>query len=108
MGWMKTAQLCGLLIFFDHAINPSKKPVKNNNAKHTAFCYMMPGCKIEGKCNIGQGIYVHSIVIYRERSENSESCISLQCRSYQRRCFFRPCIVFTNVTNPRIFIDREF
>jgi len=71
------------------------------------FSHLMPGCKIGSKCNIGQGIYV-------DRGVNIGNGVKIQNHvsiytgvTIEDDVFLGPSMVFTNVINPRSFIERK-
>ncbi len=71
------------------------------------FSHIMPGCKIGSKCTIGQGIYV-------DRDVNIGNGVKIQNHvsiytgvTIEDDVFLGPSMVFTNVINPRSFIERK-
>lgn len=71
------------------------------------FSHIMSGCKIGSKCTIGQGIYV-------DRDVNIGNGVKIQNHvsiytgvTIEDDVFLGPSMVFTNVINPRSFIERK-
>lgn len=71
------------------------------------FCHVMSGCEIGAKCNIGQNVYIGSGVKLGKgvKIQNNVSLYSgVICED---DVFLGPSMVFTNVINPRAFIERK-
>ena len=60
------------------------------------FSHIMKGCKIGKHCNIGQNVVISPDVILGEGCKIQNNGVSLG-----------PSCVFTNVINPRAFIERK-
>ncbi|MEJ0104595.1 MAG: acyltransferase [Bacteroidota bacterium] len=71
------------------------------------FCHIMPGCKIGKKCNIGQGVYVDSGVIIGNGVKIQNYVSVYNGVTIEDDVFLGPSMVFTNVINPRSFIERK-
>lgn len=71
------------------------------------FSHIMSGCKIGEHCNIGQNVFVASGV---EMGNNVkvQNNVSLYAGVVcEDDVFLGPSMVFTNVVNPRSFVDRK-
>lgn len=71
------------------------------------YCHIMKNSKIGSGCNIGQNVFIASDVILGNnvKVQNNVSIYSgVICED---DVFLGPSMVFTNVNNPRSFIDRK-
>lgn len=71
------------------------------------FSHIMKGCKIGKKCNIGQNVVISPGVVLGEgvKIQNNVSVYTgVVCED---GVFLGPSCVFTNVVNPRAFIERK-
>lgn len=71
------------------------------------FSHIMKGCKIGKRCNIGQNVVISSDVVLGEgvKIQNNVSVYTgVVCED---GVFLGPSCVFTNVINPRAFIERK-
>lgn len=71
------------------------------------FSHIMKGCKIGRNCNIGQNVVVSPGVILGDgcKVQNNVSIYTgVVC---EEGVFLGPSCVFTNVVNPRAFIERK-
>ncbi len=71
------------------------------------FCHLMPGSKVGEKCNIGQNVFIGSDVVLGNgvKIQNNVSLYTgVICED---DVFLGPSMVFTNVINPRAFIERK-
>lgn len=71
------------------------------------FSHLMPGCKIGAGCTIGQGIYVDSGVIIGNGVKIQNHVSIYTGVTIEDDVFLGPSMVFTNVINPRSFIERK-
>lgn len=71
------------------------------------FCHLMPNCKIGAECNIGQNVYVDSGVIIGNRVKIQNNVSVYKGVTIEDDVFLGPSMVFTNVINPRSFIERK-
>jgi UDP-2-acetamido-3-amino-2,3-dideoxy-glucuronate N-acetyltransferase len=71
------------------------------------FCHIMPKAIIGSHCNIGQNVFVddHAILGNRVKIQNNVSVYNNV--QLQDDVFVGPSAVFTNVINPRSFIERK-
>jgi len=71
------------------------------------FCHIMPGAKIGKKCSIGQNVNVgcHAIIGNGVKIQNNVSVYDDVI--IEDDVFCGPSCVFTNVINPRAFVERK-
>ncbi len=94
--------------FFIHptaVIEPGAEVGEGTKIWH--FSHLMPGCKIGAKCNIGQGIYVDRDVIIGNGVKIQNHVTIYTGVTIEDDVFLGPSMVFTNVVNPRSFIERK-
>lgn len=78
-----------------------------NGTKIWHFCHIMKECRIGENCNIGQNTFIAGGVILGDnvKVQNNVSIYSgVICED---DVFLGPSMVFTNVFNPRSFIERK-
>ncbi len=71
------------------------------------FCHLMSGAVVGENCNIGQNVFIGSEAILGNgvKVQNNVSIYStVMCED---DVFLGPSMVFTNVINPRAFIERK-
>jgi N-acetylglucosamine-1-phosphate uridyltransferase (contains nucleotidyltransferase and I-patch acetyltransferase domains) len=71
------------------------------------FSHIMPDCEIGGNCNIGQNVVISPKVVLGNnvKIQNNVSVYTgVRCED---DVFLGPSCVFTNVINPRSFINRK-
>lgn len=71
------------------------------------FCHVMKGCSIGENCNIGQNVVISPNVVLGNgvKVQNNVSIYTgVICED---DVFLGPSMVFTNVINPRAFIERK-
>ena len=71
------------------------------------FAHIMQGCKIGKRCNIGQNVVISPNVVLGDgvKIQNNVSVYTgVVCED---SVFLGPSCVFTNVINPRAFIERK-
>ena len=71
------------------------------------FSHIMPGCTIGRNCNIGQNVVISPLVVLGNnvKVQNNVSVYTgVECED---GVFLGPSCVFTNVINPRAFIERK-
>ena len=78
-----------------------------NGTRIWHFCHLMPGCKIGEDCNIGQNVYVDRGVIIGNRVKIQNNVSVYKGVTIEDDVFLGPSMVFTNVINPRSFIERK-
>jgi Serine acetyltransferase len=71
------------------------------------FSHLMSGCEIGQNCNIGQNVVISPEVVLGNnvKVQNNVSVYTGVC--CEDDVFLGPSCVFTNVINPRSFIDRK-
>ena len=78
-----------------------------NGTKIWHFSHIMKGCKIGERCNIGQNVVISPGVVLGDlvKIQNNVSVYTgVNCED---GVFLGPSCVFTNVINPRSFIERK-
>lgn len=71
------------------------------------FCHLMPGARLGARCILGQNVFVADGVVLGNgvKVQNNVSLYTgVTCEDY---VFIGPSAVFTNVRNPRAFIERK-
>jgi UDP-2-acetamido-3-amino-2,3-dideoxy-glucuronate N-acetyltransferase len=78
-----------------------------NGTKIWHFSHIMPGANIGENCNIGQNVYIdnNTSIGNNVKIQNNVSVYSNV--NIEDDCFLGPSMVFTNVINPRAFIERK-
>lgn len=71
------------------------------------FSHIMKGCKIGKKCNIGQNVVISPDVILGDRCKVQNNVSVYTGVICEDGVFLGPSCVFTNVVNPRAFIERK-
>ena len=71
------------------------------------FSHLMAGCTVGKNCNIGQNVYIASTAVLGDgvKVQNNVSIYDgVVCKD---NVFVGPSVVFTNVVNPRAFINKK-
>ena len=71
------------------------------------WCHIMKGAKVGNHCNIGENAFIESGVVLGDNvkvKNNVALYTGLEC---ENNVFIGPNAVFTNVANPRSFIERK-
>ncbi|OLY93903.1 UDP-2-acetamido-3-amino-2,3-dideoxy-glucuronate N-acetyltransferase [Cnuella takakiae] len=71
------------------------------------FCHLMTGCRIGEGCNLGQNVFVDRQVVVGNRVKVQNNVSLYQGVLLEDEVFVGPSVVFTNVINPRSFIERK-
>jgi UDP-2-acetamido-3-amino-2,3-dideoxy-glucuronate N-acetyltransferase len=71
------------------------------------FCHLMPTCKIGEGCNIGQNVFIDNNVIIGNGVKIQNNVSVYNGVIIEDDVFVGPSMVFTNVINPRSFIERK-
>lgn len=71
------------------------------------FSHIMPGAKIGNNCSIGQNVYVGSKAFIGNRVKIQNNVSIYDNVIIEDDVFCGPSCVFTNVINPRAFIERK-
>ncbi len=77
------------------------------NTKIWHFCHVMPTAKIGNACNIGQNVYIDQNVVIGNGVKIQNNVSVYANVIVEDNCFLGPSMVFTNVINPRAFIERK-
>ena len=78
---------------------------KNTRIWH--FCHVMPKTEIGSNCNIGQNVFIDNNVIIGNGVKIQNNVSVYNGVRIEDDAFLGPSMVFTNVTNPRSFIERK-
>ncbi len=71
------------------------------------FCHLMPGARLGARCILGQNVFIADGVVLGNgvKVQNNVSLYTgVTCEDH---VFIGPSAVFTNVRNPRAFIERK-
>lgn len=71
------------------------------------FCHIMPGARVGRRCNLGQNVYVDNNVVIGDGVKIQNNVSVYNGVVIEDDVFLGPSMVFTNVLNPRSFIERK-
>lgn len=71
------------------------------------FCHVMPTAQIGEHCNLGQNVFIDSHVIIGNGVKIQNNVSVYNGVTIGDDVFLGPSVVFTNVINPRSFIERK-
>ena len=71
------------------------------------FCHLLNSCKVGEFCKIGQNVYIDADVIIGNNVKIQNNVSVYNGVIIEDDVFLGPSMVFTNVINPRSFIDRK-
>jgi UDP-2-acetamido-3-amino-2,3-dideoxy-glucuronate N-acetyltransferase len=71
------------------------------------FCHIMPGAVIGEKCSIGQNVNIGSRAILGNNCKIQNNVSIYDDVELEDDVFCGPSMVFTNVINPRSFVERK-
>lgn len=71
------------------------------------FCHLMPKCTIGENCILGQNVFVDNNVVVGNRVKVQNNVSIYNGVILEDDVFLGPSMVFTNVINPRSFIERK-
>ncbi len=71
------------------------------------FCHLMPACKVGDRCIIGQNVYIDNDVSIGNGVKIQNNVSVYTGVEIEDDVFLGPSMVFTNVINPRSFIERK-
>ena len=95
----------------DYFIHPSTcvdEPVTIGAGTHIwHFCHLMPDAQIGQNCNLGQNVYVDRGVVVGDGCKIQNNVSIYKGVTLEDGVFCGPSMVFTNVVNPRAFVDRR-
>lgn len=95
----------------DYYVHPSAIVDENasigRGTKIWHFCHLMPGCRIGEHCILGQNVFVAAGVLLGNRVKVQNNVSLYDGVICEDEVFLGPSAVFTNVINPRSFIERK-
>ena len=71
------------------------------------FCHLMPGAVVGENCIIGQNVFIDNNVVIGKGVKIQNNVSVFNGVIIEDDSFIGPSVVFTNVINPRSFIDRK-
>lgn len=71
------------------------------------FCHVFTGAKIGRNCVVGQGCSIASKVVIGDGCKLQNGISVYDCVTLEDDVFCGPHMIFTNVNNPRAFIERK-
>jgi UDP-2-acetamido-3-amino-2,3-dideoxy-glucuronate N-acetyltransferase len=71
------------------------------------FCHLAPTCKVGERCNIGQNVYIDNNTVIGNGVKIQNNVSVYNGVIIEDDVFLGPSMVFTNVINPRSFIQRK-
>lgn len=71
------------------------------------FCHLMPRCRVGEGCNIGQNVFIDNEVVVGNGVKIQNNVSLYNGVLVEDDAFIGPSAVFTNVINPRSFIERK-
>lgn len=71
------------------------------------FSHVMGSCKVGNNCNIGQNVFIDNNVSIGNRVKIQNNVSVYNGVVIEDDVFLGPSVVFTNVINPRSFIERK-
>lgn len=77
------------------------------NTKIWHFCHVMPTAVIGENCNIGQNVYIDNNTTIGSGVKIQNNVSVYANVIIENDCFLGPSMVFTNVMNPRAFVERK-
>jgi UDP-2-acetamido-3-amino-2,3-dideoxy-glucuronate N-acetyltransferase len=93
---------------FCHPTAVVDEPVQiGEGTKIWHFCHLMPGCVLGEQCILGQNVFVASGVVLGNRVKVQNNVSLYAGVVCEDDVFVGPSAVFTNVLNPRSFIERK-
>lgn len=71
------------------------------------FCHLMPGAVVGERCTIGQNVFIDNNVVVGDGCKIQNNVSLYSGVTLEQDVFIGPSVVFTNVINPRAFIERK-
>lgn len=71
------------------------------------FSHLMPTCKVGNNCNIGQNVFIDNNALIGDGVKIQNNVSIYNGVIIEDEVFLGPSAVFTNVINPRSFIERK-
>ena len=94
--------------YFIHPSTCVDEPVTIGAGTHIwHFCHLMPDAQIGQNCNLGQNVYVDRGVVIGDGCKIQNNVSIYKGVTLEDEVFCGPSMVFTNVVNPRAFVDRR-
>ena len=81
--------------------------VIGNGTRIWHFCHLMPGSSIGNNCIVGQNVYIDKNVLIGNGVKIQNNVSVYDGVTIEDDVFLGPSVVFTNVINPRSFIERK-
>lgn len=91
----------------DHANFIEHNVEIGQNTKIWYFSHISSGAKIGKNCNIGQNVFVGKNVVIGDRCKIQNNVFIPTGVTIEDDVFIGPSVTFTNVINPRAFINRK-
>jgi UDP-2-acetamido-3-amino-2,3-dideoxy-glucuronate N-acetyltransferase len=94
--------------YFAHptaVIDPGAQIGKGTQVWH--FCHLMKTCRVGEFCKLGQNVYIDNNVTIGNRVKIQNNVSVFNGVIIEDDVFLGPSMVFTNVVNPRSFIERK-
>ena len=93
---------------FIHNTSHVEKPSQiGDNTKIWHFCHIMSDSKIGDNCILGQNVFIGPNVIIGSNTKIQNNVSIFDGVICKDNVFIGPSVVFTNVMNPRSFIERK-
>lgn len=93
------------------SIHPSaiidKGAIIGNGTAIWHFCHLMPGAKVGESCIIGQNVFIDNNVVIGNGVKIQNNVSLYNGVIVEDDVFIGPSVVFTNVINPRSFVERK-
>ncbi len=71
------------------------------------FCHLMPGSRVGENCIIGQNVFIDNNAVVGNGVKIQNNVSIYNGVQIEDQVFLGPSVVFTNVINPRSFIERK-
>jgi UDP-2-acetamido-3-amino-2,3-dideoxy-glucuronate N-acetyltransferase len=71
------------------------------------FCHVMAGARIGARCSLGQNVFVGAKAVVGSRCKIQNNVSLYDAVELEDEVFVGPSAVFTNVVNPRAFVERK-
>ncbi len=95
----------------DYFVHPSsvvdEGALVGKNTKIWHFCHVSPASRIGERCNIGQNVFIDNKVVVGNGVKIQNNVSLYNGVVVEDDVFLGPSMVFTNVINPRSFVERK-
>jgi UDP-2-acetamido-3-amino-2,3-dideoxy-glucuronate N-acetyltransferase len=81
--------------------------IVGDHSKIWHFTHLMPGCRVGARCTIGQNVFIDRDVVIGNGVKIQNNVSVYNGVVIEDDVFLGPSMVFTNVINPRSFIERK-